>query len=690
MTEIFIVNQKVDTTEELSTFLNFSVNDVREFGYKKSSYSKTIVLPGTNNNNKIFGNIYEVTGANNHNAAADNVGINFNAARSAPVIVFQDQIQIIKGTLRLMEIREDNGGYEYECQIVGELGSLAAALGNKKLEDLDFSDNPSIDWTLANIVGSWDSIGTGDGIYFPLIDYGNYSSSGLKHDWQFKTFRPALYVADYMYRIITQAGYRYECDLIDTDTRFRSLIVPFNQKTVYKIPEKLERAATTQTVLTVPGTVAEVEFTSGSIGPFTTSDDKTFTYSGGSPILSGPKVSLTGEYTTGSGSLVIDLYKNGVFYYRLWNSADYPAATAPTPMSFTKNLPPLTISSGDAFKVVCTQTGGGINYGFGVDSGYLMIVPDAAAKQELDLGDTIYTKDIIPKNILQKDFFSSILKLFNLYVYEDANEQTKVYIKPYIEFYDLNSANAVDWTNKRDRASAARIKPMSELNARYYEFKMKSDSDYYNDLYFKRYSETYGSRTYDSEFEGASDKQELEIIFAGTPLVGYSGEDKVYSTIFKKSSDSGTEEQCDSVIRILQAKKITGVSSWSITAVGGGAYASYTNYGYAGHLDDPDAPTNDINFGATKELFFTLVSGDLSVNQFNVYWSPYMAEITDKDSKLFQGKFYLTSKDINSLDLSKLVYMDGALWRINAIEDYNVTRPETSRVSLLKVIELLY
>jgi hypothetical protein len=46
----------------------------------------------------------------------------------------------------------------------------------------------------------------------------------------------------------------------------------------------------------------------------------------------------------------------------------------------------------------------------------------------------------------------------------------------------------------------------------------------------------------------------------------------------------------------------------------------------------------------SQQLFFVLVAGAcLTATQFNVYWSPYMAEITDKDSKLLTAKFYLTA-----------------------------------------------
>jgi hypothetical protein len=232
---------------------------------------------------------------------------------------------------------------------------------------------------------------------------------------------------------------------------------------------------------------------------------------------------------------------------------------------------------------------------------------------------------------------------------------------------------------------------MSELNAKIYKLRFKPDSDYYNELYRKRYNEGYGDRIYDSEYEFSAQTNEFELVFSATPMIGYNGEDKVYSTIFKRTgtTPSVTEESIDSNIRLLQSKKITGVLSWDMKD-GSTVISTLTRYGYAGHLDDPDVPTNDLNFGAPKELFFVLSAGSISNNQFNAYWASYMREITDKDSKLVTANFYLTAKDILNLDFSKYVYFDGVAYRLNSIKDYNVTRPDDCVVELLKVNSSAY
>jgi hypothetical protein len=251
--------------------------------------------------------------------------------------------------------------------------------------------------------------------------------------------------------------------------------------------------------------------------------------------------------------------------------------------------------------------------------------------------------------------------------------------------------DSIDWSYKVNRDKPIKVKPMSELNAKKYDFKFKQDSDYYNELYRKRYGQGYGDFTFDSNFEFSEQTKSLELAFSATPLVGYSGEDKVYPTIFKRtgSETSPVEEVIDCNIRILQSKRITGVSSWDIKD-GATTLASVTEYGYAGHFDDPSNISNDLNFGALEELFFAFTAGNLSITQFNVYWSSYMAEVTDKDSKLLAGTFVLNVSDIVNLDFSTLIYLDGSYWRLNKIVDWNASTPDQCAVELLKVIYITY
>jgi hypothetical protein len=685
LTEIFVENNPVDVSEDISALLTFAIDDIKDFSARNTTWSKTIVLPGTSRNNDLFGNIFEVNNGNFYDETLANIGINFNAAKSASCLMFQGGIQVFKGIFRIMEIVLDGDRIEYECALFGELGGLIAKMGNSKLEDLDFSAYDHV-YNTASISNSWDAA-KGSGVYYPLIDYGTYSVD--KKDWDIKTFRPALYVKEYIDKIFAAAGYTYQCDLFNTP-RFKTLIIPHNQKALTKVSNTIldtqEGPGEILLDSSVPRTADSVALFTFHGGLFTQSTDrKTFTYTGTSPLTAHMSWNFSGQFmANGSTTMKIFLRKNGLIAW--WDSRLFYGS--PTMVNYSRSYTGVTIqlNPGDVFdlRAEVSFNDPGMDFRLDVNTSNLTFTTDTGTTSPVALGDTVNMNFTTPKNILQKDFLASIIKLFNLYVYEDKDQIGKILIKPYTDFMDTNLSNAVDWTYKIDRSKPIRVKPMSELNARYYEFKYKNDSDYYNDQYSKRYNLNYGDYILDTAYEMTQEKTTVELIFSGTPLVGYIDEAKVYPTIFKQSN--GNEETIDSNIRIMQSKKVLGVPTWTIKN-GATVLDTYTSYGYAGHLDDPDAPANDLNFGAPYELYFTLAAGALNVNQFNVYWSPYMSEVTDKDSRLLTAYVKLNAIDINNLDFSKYIYIDGILYTVNKIADYNAYYPDECQVTLLKVID---
>jgi hypothetical protein len=300
--------------------------------------------------------------------------------------------------------------------------------------------------------------------------------------------------------------------------------------------------------------------------------------------------------------------------------------------------------------------------------------------------DFLLVNGSLPQNILQKDFFASILKMFNLMVTEDRYLEKHLVIEPYVDFYDLDNTSYNDWSDKVDRSKPIKIKPMSEINARYYEIKFKQDADYFNEQYRKKYVDGYGDFRFDNQLDFAKETSTTDVIFSATPLVGYTDNDKIFPAIYKLNNN--VEEMIEHNIRIMQTKKITGRTSWNIYLNDTNILTSTTSYGYAGHLDNPFDATSDLNFGVPKEINFTLASGLLSNNLYNTFYSPYFAEITDKDSRLVTCKMKLTERDINTLDFGKFIWIDGVLYRLYKIVDY--TDNDICEVQLLRVIYTTY
>ena len=677
-TEIYIEGYKLDLLQDISTEFNYTIDDVKDFGSRNTSYSKTINISGTATNNKIFGFIFDLGNANFTDNSLPNVNYNFNASKSAQCRIFIDKVQIFKGTLRILEIVVDNKTIEYQCSVFGELGGFITALGNKRLsgntnidDDLDFSAYNHT-YNITNIKASWDTI-AGSGYYYPLIDYGNVSTD--KVNFQVSAYRPALYVKEYIQKIFEGTDYTYTLDLQEDEQQlFDRLVIPHNQKTLTKTTGNLN-VATRTTDLEITGTSAVAFDTITGSGLTVGGGGSTFTYSGSVSINLKMQYTFGGDSTSGT----FNIYKNSTIVYTsnfvggfgidegfelLVNTGDVII------FRFTNTAP-----NRDDPPVLLTEA-------------QVSFFSDSFVPVPVNYNDALVINDTIPRGVFQRDFFLSIVKMFNLYVYEDTWNDKKIIIKPYINFYSDTSANALDWSNKIDRSKPLSIKPMSELNARYFNYKFKQDNDFYNENYTKKFNEGYGDRIYDTEYDFSKETDTLDVIFASSVLYQKVGTDKIYPAIYKVSDNNTKENSMDCVIRILQAKKITGRTSHNILN-GVSVVDTVTTYGYGGHLNDPFTPTNDINFGAPFEIQYTATTFP-TANVFNAYHSNYIAEITSKDSKLLMCSALLNTVDINNLDFSKYIWIDGVLFRLNKVEGYNPMEYNTTKISLLKVIETTY
>ena len=790
ITELFVENYQVDITSDIDSMMTYAIDDIKDFSARNTTFSKTIVIPGTANNNKIFGNVFDPNQSNFSDPNQANINYNFDISRSASCILFQGNMQVFKGIIRIMQIVIDRDQISYECSLFGELGGLILALGTKKIEELDFSLY-DIPYTISNITNTWNPgfqnyyidsgqfnvdfvnftliligqditeyLAVGDvnfinssdvpantgnktiasfstdgtnttivytspfttwtngsatisvkdkpglGPLFPLIDYGTYSTD--KINWEYRTFRPALFVYEYLKKIFEGVSYKYDAPFFNL-AFFKTLIIPHNQKILSGTKTNIFKGGKTALVgITAPNGTSfhaiKMQYKSTTV---TTPDNIIFTYNG---IGSRFNLHFVETYNIQASGLPLTNFKIRINVYRRVSGVDTLVAQSVQydyiigqflyPFDFTaefdlatsqqfwfalevSNLQPVPASRSFTFKSQYNQLS------ISIDSLTPIIQP-------LVDGDTITMNDTIPKNIMQKDFLSSIMKMFNLYLYEDSTLQRMIKIKPYVDFYDTDVNDALDWTNKMDVGKPLVLKPMSELNARYYLFKYKEDSDYYNEQYKKRFNLTYGTNKFDTGFEFAKEETSVDLIFSSTPLVGYDVGGKVYPTIFKRTGDSvGVgEETMDHNIRIMQSKLITGVASYDIIKIQDGSTTVLTTtneYFYAGHFNDPYTPTIDINYAIPSLLYYQPTNiDDISVNLFTLYWIQYMYEIIDQDSRLLIANFRLNEQDINQLDFSKLIFIQGVLYRLNKIIDYNATQRDTCKVELLKVINKNY
>lgn len=145
----------IDLYDDVPIPITFSILDIREPDKRKTSWSKTITIPGTKNNNRIFSHIYEIGQDGWITIGGQSLYEGFNPNLAKEIILLNDGIQVLKGNLQMKKIKRDkNGNIEYEVALNGDLTSLFYDVGTTKLSDLDFSEWDH-DWSKETIENSW-------------------------------------------------------------------------------------------------------------------------------------------------------------------------------------------------------------------------------------------------------------------------------------------------------------------------------------------------------------------------------------------------------------------------------------------------------------------------------------------------------------------------------------------------------
>jgi hypothetical protein len=308
-------------------------------------------------------------------------------------------------------------------------------------------------------------------------------------------------------------------------------------------------------------------------------------------------------------------------------------------------------------------------------------------------GNVLTMSKVIPANIKMIDFFTSILKMFNLWVDIDPIDPYTLIIEQREDYYSTTTLNIHELI---DRSKTMTHIPVGALDTKRFLFNYKSDSDYWNKTYETAYNEIYGNRQVDTLNEWFNTDKVTEVIFSPTPIVGLPNSDRVIPTIYQLT-DTNLPIVTKHNIRILYYGGLKSCAqTWNhINFLQGWPYLplteTYTTYPYAGHWDDAFSPTLDINWGLVKEVYYddTLHAIDVTDNNLvNAYHSDFISAITDENSRIVKAYVHLTPAMYMNFTFDKLYYFDFAYFRLQKIEGYNPTSEETTLCEFLKLTSI--
>lgn len=220
----------LDTYDTVQIPINYSLAEIKDISKRNSSYSKTILLPGTKNNNELLGFLFDVN-------------INFNDAtflinRKVEATIFQNDTPILVGWFKLLKINKISPSdisyeqnIEYECVVYSNQAGIFDVIKDNDIQDIDLS--------LFNHTLTFDNI---------TATTSNTYVDGYKYIWHYTSdnkynvsdFRPATYVKTIWDGIFQNAGFSYTSTFLNS-APFTKLLIPTNVKDLLVSEEEVEK-----------------------------------------------------------------------------------------------------------------------------------------------------------------------------------------------------------------------------------------------------------------------------------------------------------------------------------------------------------------------------------------------------------------------------------------------------------------
>ena len=695
---LFVEGIEADTLGDINVDFTFSVSDISDIERRNTAYSKTITLPSTAKNQQLFGNIFDISVNNDFYAEDANIGVNFNPAKQAKAQIFLDNVKIFDGVLRMMKINSLEGDIVYEVNVFGRLRDILHELGDKTLADLDFDDYDHT-WNRTNIEDSWDRTEWVDGAsnyVYPLVDYG-YSTLDASDNPRFpiKNFKPAVFISEILKRIFAEANFEIQAPFFNS-FYFRKLLLITAEKTITResttllnqTPNLLQQNVTTQPSYTTRLYFSSIEATGFTI----TGSGSYFTWNKAQNLNTGINLNLRIALTALQGYTdniwTVSVLKNGSQIFSASRNVTFisPGQVFSWDVAISGGV---DLTQNDLFEIILSGevAGGGGGYNPNLET-QVVVVPTGSFKigntvpvaVELEEGDTMKIQYTLPKSLKQRDFLKSIISMYNLYVTQDKLRTNVLEIVPYNEFYRTFKDQALDWSDKLDQSQEISITPLSELTAKEYRLTFDDDADYWSTFYKTKFNEAYGeSRTIiDNDF--VLDTKTVKVVFS-PPVMREEVPGQIMIHLYKV--ENGQKIPDNFKPRIAYWKPQVECSTWYITYASGNV--SYTNYPYAGHLDDPITPSADVLFANPREVYFSIgvYPGD---NLYQGYYERLITSIGDRNSRLLEGYFYLTPTDIMNLDFRTIIKVGVHYFQLEKVDKYNPIANGLSYVSLFKIL----
>ena len=595
-------------------------------------------------------------------------------------------------------------------------------------DDLDFSAYDHT-YTRANQIAlNAANEGTGLGVVYPFID--NAQNGGSDTVFNVESFLPCFHNREYIDKIITNTGRTWTSSILD-DAEFLNHITYPNlinlQLTQAQLDLKQFYVGLTANT-SIPGTNIDVTYTNDSTNGFfdlgnqlaAPNDFVTLNANGYYNVAAVNYVKITPTHSNPavafwSAPLVLNTTirksaNGGVSVFNL-------VPTVSTFIAGSTNLNPVGVSiygnngaatgsqffaAGDILLVTIGVFLGGYSPLTFYNSAGTPITPTGTFSFNFELvggaaktsfyalctqktilsGDMMTCNSALPTKIKQKDYLKSIIQALNLFIDVDPVNPNNLIIESFNDFYN---GDIIDFENKTDLSKDQSINP-NILEGKKYIYTYKADTDKWNEQYKNEFNEVFGTHEEDVENDFIKSDKKNELIFSPTPNVANYGLGIVMPRIYKE--ENLIKKQFASNIRWLICggiKQTITPYTWQQT---GQSNLTTNDYLYAGMEDDPLDPNVSLMFGLPKKVYYDYPNAYFTTNNlYNRYHAKYLNNLINRDAKFVTKYLWLSPKDIYNFNFRNRLFIDGAYYIVNKIENYNPLELTSTKVELIKLLE---
>lgn len=169
--ELYINNQLVELGEDFEVNMTYTVENTTNPTAIKNNYSKTITIPATAHNNKIFSNIWNTTSIYYDGG--------YNLIKKSSFAIFLNGTKFEEGYIKLDNVIKNGVNIQYKCTLYGGLGDFFYNLSSNKdgkkirLSDLDYGVDFKLTVNRELILEAWDALMTNqtEGTIFEHINF---------------------------------------------------------------------------------------------------------------------------------------------------------------------------------------------------------------------------------------------------------------------------------------------------------------------------------------------------------------------------------------------------------------------------------------------------------------------------------------------------------------------------------------